>query len=103
MFSVSLPWSIAGNEGQTNIALDGLEAEILDELLLEVLDDQLLCTDGEGLALCLFEILSLADIGEEADDLMALLEEPGKDAAGVEATGVGEEYFLFLSHCSCSW
>jgi len=32
----------------------------------------------------------LADIGEEADYVVAFFEEPGEDAGGVETAGVGE-------------
>jgi hypothetical protein len=56
-----------------SVALDSAEAELLDELLLEVLDDHLLGTDLERLLLDLIPGLLLADVGEEADDLVTLL------------------------------
>lgn len=55
------------------VALDGAEAELLDELLLEVLDDHLLGSDLERLLLHLIPGLLLADVGEEADHLVTLL------------------------------
>ena len=55
------------------VALDGAEAELLDELLLQVLDDHLLRADLERLLLDLIPGLLLADVGEEADDLVTLL------------------------------
>jgi hypothetical protein len=55
------------------IALDSAEAELLDKLLLEVEDDHLQRTNLEGLLLDLVPRLLLADVGEEAHDLVALL------------------------------
>ena len=45
------------------IALDGGEAELLDELLAEVLDIDLGSTDLEGLGLGRLEVLLLTNIG----------------------------------------
>lgn len=56
-----------------SVALDGAEAELLDEFLLQVGDDHLLRADLERLLLDLIPGLFLADIGEEAHDLIALL------------------------------
>ncbi len=37
----------------------------------------------------------LADVGAEGDDVEALFAEPFEDDGGVEAAGVGEDYFGF--------
>jgi hypothetical protein len=55
------------------IALDSAEAELLNELLLEVEDDHLQRTDLERLLLDLIPWLLLANVGEEAHDLISLL------------------------------
>jgi hypothetical protein len=55
------------------VALDGTEAELLDEFLLQVGDDHLLRADLQRLLLDLVPGLILTDVGEEAHDLVALL------------------------------
>jgi hypothetical protein len=57
----------------TGVALNSTEAELLDELLLQVQDDHLLRTDLESLLLDLIPGLVLADVGEEAHDFITLL------------------------------
>lgn len=54
------------------VALDGAEDDLLDKLLLQVEDHHLLSTKLLGLGLDLIPVLLLADIGEEADDGVAL-------------------------------
>lgn len=54
------------------IALDGTEDDLVNELLLEVEDHHLLSTELLGLGADLIPVLLLADIGEEADDGVAL-------------------------------
>ena len=44
---------------------------------------------------------NLADVGEEADDLIALLEQPFEDGGGVETTGVGEADLSLGRHDDC--
>lgn len=82
----------------THIALNSTEAQLLNEFALKILDDELLCANGQRLALCFFEVLCLADIGEEADDLMPLLDEPGKDHAGVQAAGISKQHLFLGRH-----
>ena len=55
------------------VALNSAEAELLNELFLEIEDDHLQRTDLEGLLLDLLPRLLLADVGEEAHNLIALL------------------------------
>ena len=55
------------------ILTDGREAELGDKFTAQVLNDHLLRTDLEGLGLDSGPVLLLADIGEEADDIVALL------------------------------
>lgn len=56
-----------------SVALNSAEAELLDELLLEVEDDHLLRANLQRLLLDLIPGLLLANVGEEAHDLVALL------------------------------
>ena len=55
------------------VALDGAEAELLDELALQVLNDHVGGANGLGLGPDRVPVLLLADVGKEADDLVALL------------------------------
>jgi hypothetical protein len=55
------------------IASNGREAQLLNELLPAVLDVALGSTDLQGLLLGSLEVLLLANIGHEADDLVALI------------------------------
>ena len=55
------------------IASNGREAQLLNELLPAVLDVALGGTDLQGLLLGSLEVLLLANIGHEADDLVALI------------------------------
>jgi hypothetical protein len=55
------------------VALNSAEAELLDEFLLEVKNDHFQRTKLERLLLDLVPWLFLANVGEEADNLVALL------------------------------
>lgn len=55
------------------VALHSAEAELFDKLLLEIENDHLQRTNLERLLLDLIPRLLLANVGEEADDLVALL------------------------------
>ena len=56
-----------------SVASNGREAELLDELLPDILDVALASTDLQGLLLGSLEVLLLSNIGHEADDLVALI------------------------------
>lgn len=56
-----------------SVTLNGAEAELLNELLLQIGDDHLLCADLQRLLLDLVPGLILTNVGEEAYDLVALL------------------------------
>lgn len=78
------------------VALDGLEYVIVDELFAEVRDETLAGTAGEGFGLDGGKVFFvLADVGAEGDDVEAFFTEPFEDYAGVEAAGIGEDYFRF--------
>ena len=55
------------------VASNGREAELLDELLPDVLDVALAGTDLQGLLLGSLEVLLLTNVGHEANDLVALI------------------------------
>lgn len=80
------------------IALDGGPALLEDELLAEVGDVALLCTNLESFLLGGLEVLELADVSHEADYVVALLEKPFENDGGVETPGIGETDGL-LGHC----
>lgn len=52
---------------------NGSEAQLLDEFPPQILNDHFLSANCQGLLLYSSPIFLLADIGEEADDLIALL------------------------------
>ena len=83
---------------QTHIALDSTVADVVDEFALEILNNHLLGSNMESLALSFLEVLILADVCEETHDVMALLDEPGENDTGVETTRIGEENLLFSGH-----
>lgn len=82
-----------------SVALDSAEAELVDELLAEILNDPFarcqlrwcsLCSYGkqhvhlggtnlQGLCPNLIPRLVLANVGQEADNLISLLQEPPED------------------------
>ena len=70
------------------IALNSTEAKLLNKLALQVLDNHLGGTNLLRLGADLVPILFLAHIGKKADDLVALVEQPAQDGAGVEAACV---------------
>jgi len=61
------------------IALDSGPAELLDELLAEILNVALLGTNLEGLLAGSIKVLLLANIGHEADDAVALVQQVLED------------------------
>jgi hypothetical protein len=64
---------------EDGIALNGAEYNLLDELLLEVLDDHALGTEGKSLLLDRLPVLLLAYIGTESNDLITLVDAPPED------------------------
>lgn len=78
--------------------MDCWKAKLLDKLVLKVLDVALFSTNLEGLLLRSLEVFLLADSGHEADHIVVLLNEPGKDAGGVQATAVSKADTLLLRH-----
>lgn len=80
------------------VGLDGGEAQLLNELLSDVLDNELDGADLEGLLSSSLEVLLLANIGHEGNHLVALLNEPGEDHRGIQTSGVGQTDFS-LRHC----
>ncbi len=68
------------------VALDGAEAQVLDELATEVGDDHLGGPDLRGLGAHGVPVLLLPNVSQEADHLVALVQEPSQYAAGVKAT-----------------
>ncbi|THW45416.1 Bystin-domain-containing protein [Aureobasidium pullulans] len=76
----------AGNDGtgERNVLVDGIAldsgpAELLDELLAEILNVALLGTNLEGLLAGSIKVLLLANIGHEADDAVALVQQVLED------------------------
>jgi hypothetical protein len=67
-----------------SVAADGAVNDLLDELLLEVLDDHLLGTKSQSLLLDLSEVLLLANVSQEGDNLISLVDEPFEDGGGIE-------------------
>ena len=59
--------------GATRRLTNGSEAQLLNEFPPQVLNDHLLSANCQGLLLHSSPIFLLADIGEEANDLIALL------------------------------
>ena len=55
------------------VASNGREAELLNELLPDVLDVALAGTDLQGLLFGSLKVLLLTNVGHEADDLVALI------------------------------
>jgi hypothetical protein len=81
------------------VALDGTVDNVLDKLLLEVENHHLLGAERERLLLNLGPVLFLANVGQEADDLVALEDEPFEDRRGVETSAVSETNAT-LGHCA---
>jgi hypothetical protein len=68
------------------IALDRTETKLLDELAAQVQDNHLRATNPFRLGPDLVPVFLLAYISKEADDFIALVQEPAQNAAGVETT-----------------
>ena len=71
------------------------EDEVLHEGLAQILDEDLL--DAEHLRLFAggFQLLALAEIGGEGDDLAGIgVLQPAEDDGGVEPAGIGEDDFF---------
>ena len=67
------------------------EDEIAHELLAHILDVDFLDAELLGLAARRLQLLALAEIGGEGDDLAAIGRlQPFQDDRGVEAAGIGE-------------
>ncbi len=87
--------------------VDGIGAkhgkhEIPRELLLEILDVDFGGAHGLGFAPGRLELLALADVGGECDDLAAVLVlQPLQNDGCVQATGVGQDDFADF-HCRFS-
>jgi len=77
------------------VALDSAEDDLLDEFLLKILDNHLLGTKCKGLLLNSGKILLLADICEEANDGVALKDQPFQNGRRVQASGVGQTNATF--------
>jgi len=67
-----------------SVALNRAEAELFDKLLPQVENDHLLGTNLESLLFDLIPRLVLANIGQEAHNLVVFLDEPFQDRAGVQ-------------------
>ena len=76
------------------------EDVVADEFLAHVLDEDVLGLDpgGQGLGPGRLDLLALAEVGGEGDDLRPVLGlQPLQDDRGVEAAGIGEDDFLDVS------
>ena len=77
------------------------EDEVAHEGLAQVLDEDVLGRDAEELGLLArgLQLLALAEVGGEGDDLAAVLgRQPLQDDRGVEAAGIGEDDLLRGRH-----
>jgi hypothetical protein len=72
------------------VALDRGPAQLLDELLAEILNVALLGTNLEGLLAGSVKVLLLTDVGHEADDAVTLVQKVLEDTWGIETARVGE-------------
>ena len=71
------------------------EHEIAHELLAEILDEDLLDAEHLGLLARRRELLALAEIGGEGDDLASIgLLQPFQDDRGVEPAGISEHHLF---------
>ncbi len=88
-------WASKGGTEEVDTLVDGVtlnswNALLVDELLTDVNNVAGNGSDGQSLLLGNVEVLLLANVGHHTDDIVTLLDEPLKDAGGVETTGVGE-------------
>ena len=76
------------------------EAVVLGELLAQVLDDDLVGAALVGLLLDALELVALAELGGERDELHAgvAVLEPREDDGGIQPAGVGEHDLLRSGH-----
>ena len=76
--------------------LHGGDDEVVDEFVGQVLDVELARAGLERLLLEALELVRLADVAGDGDDLavIVVLLEPGDDYGRVQAAGVGEDDFL---------
>ena len=71
------------------------EDKVAHELLAQIVDKDLAGAEQFGLAPRRFELLALAEIGGEGDDLAAIgLLQPAQDHRGVEPARIGEHHLL---------
>ena len=71
------------------------EDEIAHELLAQILDEDLLDAEHLGLLARRLQLLALAEIGGEGDDLAPIgLLQPFQDDRGVEPAGISEHHLL---------
>ncbi len=84
--------------------LHGGEDVVLQEFLPQVLDDELARAGGDGFFIEAAQILVLAQVGREADDLAAavVVLEPGHDHRRVQPAAVGQHPLLYLVCCHCA-
>ncbi|MNN79102.1 hypothetical protein D3C81_1957130 [compost metagenome] len=76
----------------------GGEDEVAQVFLAQVLDEDLAGAAGQGLVADRREVLGLAEVGAEGDDLrLVVLLQPTQGDRGVEATGIRQDY---LHGCS---
>jgi len=68
------------------VALERTETKLFDELAAQVQDNHLRGTNLFRLGPDLFPVFLLAHISKEAEDFIALVQEPTQNAAGVEPT-----------------
>ena len=66
------------------VALDGTETQLLDELAAQVQDYHLRSTNLRCLGPDIVTVFLLAYISKEADNFIALVQEPAQDAASIE-------------------
>lgn len=64
--------------------LDSRPDKLVDKLLLNIEDDHALSAELLSLGLDSVKVLLLAAVGKEADNLIALENQPSEDGAGVE-------------------
>ncbi len=85
------------------IGAEHREDEIAHEFLAQIVDEDLLDAHRLGLAPRRLQLLALADIGGEGDDLAAIgLLQPAQDDRGVEPARIGQHNpFHFVRHRAC--
>ena len=95
-----------GGAEQVDAFIEGIgaehrEHEIADELFLEIVDVDFLDAHELGFLAGGLELLALANVGGEGDDLAVLLDlQPAQDDGGVETAGVGQHDLLCFRHGS---